>query len=54
MTNVAIDRTENDPALFRQVLAELEGNAPKPLPAQHQPARDKSGRFTKKEPNHRA
>lgn len=46
---VPVDRTENDPDLFTQVLDEFEGRAVKPLPVHLQP-RDKNGRFTKKEP----
>jgi hypothetical protein len=51
MTRVAIDRTENDPDIFREILDEFEGRAITPLPTSLQP-RDPSGRFTKKEPNH--
>lgn len=48
MTRVPIDRTENDPGLFVQVLDEFEGRAVKPLPHHLQP-RDKDGRWAKKE-----
>lgn len=51
MTHVPVDRTENDPDIFTEVLDEFEGRAPKPPPNHLQPARDKSGRFIKKEPN---
>lgn len=44
--HVAIDRTENDPQTFREVLREFE-RGPKPLP-NHPKPRDPKGRFTKK------
>lgn len=52
MTRVAIDRTENDPDIFKEILDEFEGRTPQPLPTHLQPNRDPKGRFIKKEPNH--
>lgn len=44
--HVPIDRTENDPLTFREVLREFE-HGPMPLP-NHLKPRDPKGRFTKK------